>query len=76
MFVRVSNLVAIGMYKKFGYTVYRRVNGYYSSADNNEEDAFGMFFYNSCIISSFKRTFSVGRYEKTFTKRRKPRECD
>jgi len=46
LFVRVSNLVAIGMYKKFGYTVFRRVNGYYSSGDNNEEDAFGMFFYS------------------------------
>jgi N-terminal acetyltransferase B complex catalytic subunit len=44
LFVRVSNLVAIGMYRKFGYSVFRRVNGYYSSGDNNEEDAFGMFF--------------------------------
>ncbi|CAG8744199.1 1433_t:CDS:2 [Racocetra fulgida] len=40
LFVRVSNTVAIGMYKKFGYSVYRRVIGYYSSGDNNEEDAF------------------------------------
>ncbi|PKB99220.1 acyl-CoA N-acyltransferase [Rhizophagus irregularis] len=42
LFVRVSNKVAIGMYKKFGYSVFRRVNGYYSSGDNNEEDAFDM----------------------------------
>ncbi|CAG8532515.1 19565_t:CDS:2 [Gigaspora rosea] len=42
LFVRVSNTVAIGMYKKFGYSVYRRVIGYYSSGDNNEEDAFDM----------------------------------
>lgn len=39
LFVRVSNKVAIDMYTKFGYTVYRRVLGYYSGADN--EDAFG-----------------------------------
>lgn len=33
LFVRVSNAVAIGMYEKFGYTVYRRVLGYYSGED-------------------------------------------
>ena len=38
LFVRVSNLLAINMYKKFGYTVYRRVLGYYGA----EEDAFDM----------------------------------
>jgi hypothetical protein len=37
LFVRVSNSLAINMYEKFGYTVYRRVLGYYSG----EEDAFG-----------------------------------
>ncbi|KAG9287745.1 hypothetical protein G9A89_004148 [Geosiphon pyriformis] len=41
LFVRVSNTVAIGMYKKFGYSVFRRVIGYYSSGDE-EEDAFDM----------------------------------
>lgn len=39
LFVRVSNTLAINMYKKFGYTVYRQVLGYYSS----EEDAYGKF---------------------------------
>lgn len=38
LFVRVSNAVAIGMYEKFGYTVYRRVLQYYAG----EEDAFDM----------------------------------
>eukprot|EP01027_Heterolobosea_sp_BB2_P011352 GEZU01016527.1.p1 GENE.GEZU01016527.1~~GEZU01016527.1.p1 ORF type:complete len:174 (-),score=31.06 GEZU01016527.1:233-754(-) len=38
LFVRVSNSVAIGMYKKFGYSVYRQVIGYYSG----EEDAYDM----------------------------------
>lgn len=37
LFVRVSNLVAVGMYRKFGYVVYRQVLGYYSG----EEDAYG-----------------------------------
>lgn len=35
LFVRKSNSVAIGMYQKFGYSVYRTVLGYYSG----EEDA-------------------------------------
>ncbi len=39
LFVRVSNRVAIGMYEKFGYVVYRRVLEYYTGADG--EDAFG-----------------------------------
>lgn len=38
LFVRVSNQVAIAMYKNFGYTVYRQVLGYYST----EEDAYDM----------------------------------
>jgi N-terminal acetyltransferase B complex catalytic subunit len=38
LFVRASNLVAIEMYKKLGYSIYRRVIGYYSG----EEDAFDM----------------------------------
>ena len=38
LFVRVSNSLAISMYEKFGYVVYRRVLNYYSY----EEDAFDM----------------------------------
>ena len=38
LFVRVSNSLAIGMYEAFGYSVYRRVLGYYSGS----EDAFDM----------------------------------
>ena len=38
LFVRVSNTVAITMYEKIGYSVYRRVIGYYAG----EEDAFDM----------------------------------
>lgn len=38
LFVRASNSLAIGMYKKFGYVLYRRVLGYYAG----EEDAWDM----------------------------------
>ncbi|KAJ3081793.1 acyl-CoA N-acyltransferase [Rhizoclosmatium globosum] len=36
LFVRASNSVAIGMYKGFGYTIYRTVLGYYSGPSDNE----------------------------------------
>lgn len=45
LFVRASNSVAIGMYRKFGYSVYRRVVGYYSGA--MDEDAFGESRFSS-----------------------------
>lgn len=38
----VSNTLAINMYRKFGYAVYRRVLGYYSG----EEDAYGTCLHN------------------------------
>jgi N-terminal acetyltransferase B complex catalytic subunit len=38
LYVRVTNTVAIQMYQKLGYTVYRRVLKYY----DNDEDAFDM----------------------------------
>mmetsp|Transcript_19784 Transcript_19784/g.62846 ORF Transcript_19784/g.62846 Transcript_19784/m.62846 type:complete len:173 (+) Transcript_19784:2-520(+) len=38
LFVRASNAVAIAMYHRLGYIIYRRVLGYYSG----EEDAFDM----------------------------------
>lgn len=39
LYVRVSNAVAVGMYRKFGYSVYQRVKNYYTGATN--EDAYG-----------------------------------
>lgn len=39
LFVRVSNEIAVDMYKRLGYTVYRRVLEYYSG--DPDEDAFG-----------------------------------
>ena len=41
LFVRVSNTVAIDMYKKLGYSVYRRIIEYYTG--DPDEDAFGEF---------------------------------
>eukprot|EP00327_Prymnesium_parvum_P008892 CAMPEP_0182804592 /NCGR_PEP_ID=MMETSP0006_2-20121128/4632_1 /TAXON_ID=97485 /ORGANISM="Prymnesium parvum, Strain Texoma1" /LENGTH=146 /DNA_ID=CAMNT_0024930119 /DNA_START=1 /DNA_END=441 /DNA_ORIENTATION=- len=38
LFVRKSNALAIGMYTKMGYSIYRQVIGYYSG----EEDAYDM----------------------------------
>lgn len=38
LFVRESNKVAIDMYKRMGYSIYRQVIGYYSG----EEDAYDM----------------------------------
>jgi len=40
LFVRMSNKVAIDMYKHLGYTVYRRVLEYYSG--DHDEDAYDM----------------------------------
>jgi len=38
LYVRMSNVLAVAMYKKFGYVVYRQVIGYYTG----EEDAYDM----------------------------------
>jgi N-terminal acetyltransferase B complex catalytic subunit len=38
LFVRISNALAIAMYMRFGYVVYRQVIGYYSG----QEDAYDM----------------------------------
>lgn len=37
--MRVSNKVAVDMYNRLGYVIYRRVLGYYSG--DPDEDAFG-----------------------------------
>ncbi|CED84983.1 acyl-n-acyltransferase [Phaffia rhodozyma] len=44
LFVRCNNVIAIGMYEKLGYSVYRRVQGYYSGMGGGKdgEDAFDM----------------------------------
>jgi N-terminal acetyltransferase B complex catalytic subunit len=46
LYVRASNSTAINMYKKMGYSVYRKVVGYYTdggpSRNKNGEDAYDM----------------------------------
>ena len=52
LFVRMSNNVAVDMYKQLGYVIYRRVLEYYSG--DPDEDAFGK---NS--ISNLKFTLKM-----------------
>ena len=52
LYVRCVNHAAIAMYESFGYSVYRRVRGYYDSlslgmSPRDEEDGFGESF--SCL---------------------------
>uniref|UniRef100_A0A8P0PSK2 N-alpha-acetyltransferase 20 n=2 Tax=Canis lupus familiaris TaxID=9615 RepID=A0A8P0PSK2_CANLF len=43
LFVRVSNQVAVNMYKRLGYSVYRTVIEYYSASNGEpDEDAYGL----------------------------------
>lgn len=51
LFVRVSNKVAINMYKNLGYIVYRTVLEYYSG--DPDEDAFGNYQDNYLLRSVF-----------------------
>jgi N-terminal acetyltransferase B complex catalytic subunit len=46
LYVRKSNNVAIGMYKGFGYSIYRQVIGYYSG----EEDAYGKILFHNVVL--------------------------
>lgn len=55
LFVRSKNAIAINMYKRLGYDVYRVVNKYYSKSETEAaEDAFGRSWVNF-------------RYEKVIT---------
>lgn len=44
LYVRVSNKVAISMYKRLGYRVYRTIDKYYEGRP--DEDAFGIILNN------------------------------
>jgi N-terminal acetyltransferase B complex catalytic subunit len=50
LFVRVSNRVAVDMYKRLGYSVYRRVLEYYSG--DPDEDAFGIIIICAIFVNS------------------------
>ncbi|ERE71889.1 N-alpha-acetyltransferase 20, NatB catalytic subunit-like protein [Cricetulus griseus] len=50
LFVRVSNQVAVNMYKQLGYSVYRTVIEYYSASNGEpDEDAYALKAYMKCI---------------------------
>ena len=51
LFVRVSNNVAVEMYKKLGYTIYRTVLQYYSG--DPDEDAYGRIYYCKKLFIAF-----------------------
>lgn len=52
LFVRMSNKVAIDMYQRLGYSVYRRVLEYYSG--DPDEDAFGKFTISTTTARTIK----------------------
>jgi N-terminal acetyltransferase B complex catalytic subunit len=51
LYVRMSNSVAIDMYRKFGYSVYRRVRNYYAGLTN--EDAYGKIEMLFLLIKTY-----------------------
>jgi ribosomal protein S18 acetylase RimI-like enzyme len=64
LYVRVSNKVAVGMYKQMGYVAYRQVIGYYSG----QEDAYGNFallFSRLLYFNSFPSFVCFFRYAKS-----------
>jgi len=56
LFVRMSNEIAIGMYRRLGYSVFRRVVGYYSGdgggPGDGDEDAYGEPSIYICVSKS------------------------
>jgi hypothetical protein len=73
LYVRKSNALAIGMYKKFGYSIYREVIGYYTG----EENAYGIVHLNCLILMCCNSLFfvvfafqlRVGRHEESLIAR-------
>lgn len=62
LFVRVSNTVAINMYKNLGYIIYRTVLEYYSGSP--DEDAYGNSTKSLQLISIDVNQF-CNRYEES-----------
>ena len=64
LFVRTINHVAIGMYEQFGYSVYRRVKGYYHSSGpgskHDDEDAFGRDTIVHVANDRYEKAFETG----------------
>lgn len=64
LFVRVSNKVAINMYKNLGYIVYRTVLEYYSG--DPDEDAFGKYLKLILhVLLIFCRTVILRMYHQS-----------
>lgn len=76
LFVRVSNKVAVDMYKRLGYSVFRRVLEYYSG--DPDEDAFGMsallqskdlslitYPYSRLLFSDMRKALSRDKLKKS-----------
>lgn len=59
LFVRVSNKIAINMYKNLGYIVYRTVIDYYAGYDNADEDAYGKYECKRISKTRFKTHFNL-----------------
>lgn len=50
LFVRVSNDIAVNMYKNLGYVIYRTVLEYYSG--DPDEDGYGKFLFQVYFLLS------------------------
>lgn len=57
LFVRMSNNVAVDMYKQLGYVIYRRVLEYYSG--DPDEDAYGEELYHCCSTLAYVNPLSA-----------------
>lgn len=65
LFVRVSNKVAINMYTKLGYIVYRTVLEYYAGPGDVDEDAYDM-----------RKSMSRDEYKKSMIPLTHPVRCE
>ncbi len=63
LYVRASNEVAIGMYKRFGYSIYRRVLNYYRCM--SVLCAFFSSFVDFCLVMQWRTGGRCVRYAAT-----------
>lgn len=79
LFVRTTNHIAIGMYKQFGYSVYRRVRGYYHGGltgnKHEDEDAFGILQILSVLIYRHEEAFETGQVKTKYKRERGELPC-
>lgn len=66
--MRVSNQVAVNMYKQLGYSVYRTVLEYYSASSGEpDEDAYGKFLFGLKLNGTILMLSVPGLVCKTIT---------